>query len=308
MNVYLSVCLSVCRVEEFNILDMQFLHGYDEPTLLLLYHVRCKSLTHSLFHSFVSVCYDNGARPLCVMIGVRCRTRRKVSPPGTYRVGVSEKQLYPGPWNFVNIDRSASLLLPVPLPIGMCPLPRASIAHSMLTPLLVMCVCVCMYVFVYVFLCVCCVYVVCLCVYVCVGGVVVVAESTVSYYVGAGVPHVTMTPTLIRAYVFCCCSCVCVAIIRLRPAPFSVSCGGYRLRSLSFCVVDVLICVCVSVCPLVGTVAWMPTARAGCWATIRAICLLSLCLSSRAPSQTCASTSWARYGLVSVSVCPLQRG
>ncbi len=68
---------------ESGIIDIQFLHGFDLPTICVLYHDG----------------EDN----------------RHVK---TYEIDLRERKISTGPWNHPNVDSTATMLIPVPRPSG----------------------------------------------------------------------------------------------------------------------------------------------------------------------------------------------
>ncbi|KAK9153316.1 hypothetical protein Sjap_000796 [Stephania japonica] len=71
------------RLEELQVLDIKFLYGCSKPTIVVLYQ-------------------DN-------------KDARHVK---TYEVALKEKDFVEGPWSHNNLDNGASMLIPVPMPLG----------------------------------------------------------------------------------------------------------------------------------------------------------------------------------------------
>lgn len=71
------------RLDELRVIDIKFLHGYSKPTICVLYE-------------------DN-------------KYARHVK---TYHVLLKEKDFAEGPWSQSNVEAGASLLIPVPMPLG----------------------------------------------------------------------------------------------------------------------------------------------------------------------------------------------
>ncbi|DAZ92907.1 TPA: LOW QUALITY PROTEIN: hypothetical protein N0F65_013069, partial [Lagenidium giganteum] len=72
------------RLDEQHVVDIKFLHGYNKPTICVLYEDTTKSARHVK----------------------------------TYHVLLKEKDLAEGPWSQANVEASASLLVPVPSPLN----------------------------------------------------------------------------------------------------------------------------------------------------------------------------------------------
>ncbi|KAI9141453.1 mono-functional DNA-alkylating methyl methanesulfonate N-term-domain-containing protein [Paraphysoderma sedebokerense] len=71
------------RIDELNIIDMAFLHGFSKPTLCVLY-----------------------------------QDERELRFVKTYKVDVEQKELTEGPWKKRPVEANANILIPVPLPSG----------------------------------------------------------------------------------------------------------------------------------------------------------------------------------------------
>ncbi|TRY64004.1 hypothetical protein TCAL_00788 [Tigriopus californicus] len=72
------------RMEELSVLDINFLHGCAQPTIVLLHH-------------------DNHGRHI-----------------KTHEISLKDKEFVKVPWKQDNVEREASMLIPVPQPIGGC--------------------------------------------------------------------------------------------------------------------------------------------------------------------------------------------
>jgi DNA damage-binding protein 1 len=73
------------RLEELQVLDIQFLHGFANPTIVLLYQ-DSKEMRHVK----------------------------------TYEISIKDKDLVPGPWHQTGVELGASMIIPVPSPLGGC--------------------------------------------------------------------------------------------------------------------------------------------------------------------------------------------
>ncbi|KAJ0398425.1 hypothetical protein ATCC90586_003567 [Pythium insidiosum] len=71
------------RLDELRVIDIKFLHGYSKPTICVLYE--------------------------------DCKGARHVK---TYVILLKEKDFAEGPWHHANVEAGASLLIPVPMPLG----------------------------------------------------------------------------------------------------------------------------------------------------------------------------------------------
>ncbi|GLE04253.1 hypothetical protein PINS_up013164 [Pythium insidiosum] len=71
------------RLDELRVIDIKFLHGYTKPTICVLYE--------------------------------DCKGARHVK---TYVILLKEKDFAEGPWHHANVEAGASLLIPVPMPLG----------------------------------------------------------------------------------------------------------------------------------------------------------------------------------------------
>lgn len=70
-------------MEELQVLDIQFLHGFVNPTIVVLYQ--------------------------------DAKTSRHLK---TYEIDVKEKDFRPGPWSQTSVEQGATILVPVPMPLG----------------------------------------------------------------------------------------------------------------------------------------------------------------------------------------------
>jgi len=74
------------RLEEINVIDIQFLHGYSVPTICVLYE-------------------DN-------------RNNRSTRHIKTYGISLKDKVFTEGPWNQPNVDLETNMIIPIPEPAG----------------------------------------------------------------------------------------------------------------------------------------------------------------------------------------------
>lgn len=73
------------RLDELRVIDIKFLHGYTKPTICVLYE--------------------------------DYKAARHIK---TYHILLKEKDFAEGPWSQSNVESGASLLIPVPAPVGAC--------------------------------------------------------------------------------------------------------------------------------------------------------------------------------------------
>jgi len=71
------------RLEELQVIDIQFLYGCEQPTILLLFQDP-KDMRHLK----------------------------------TYEISIKEKDFVPGPWNQQGVEQGANMIIPVPTPLG----------------------------------------------------------------------------------------------------------------------------------------------------------------------------------------------
>ena len=73
------------RLEELQVLDIQFLHGFSTPTIVILY-----------------------------------QDPKEMRHVKTYEISIKDKELVPGPWHQTGVELGASMIIPVPTPLGGC--------------------------------------------------------------------------------------------------------------------------------------------------------------------------------------------
>lgn len=97
------------RLEELNVYDVEFLHGCSNPTLILIHqdlngrHIKVENIfDNKLFIKFVCVHID-----WCHLFLSQ-----------THEINLRDKEFMKIPWKQDNVETEASILIPVPSPLG----------------------------------------------------------------------------------------------------------------------------------------------------------------------------------------------
>ena len=105
-NYEMPGLISHCRLEELHVIDLQFLHGCQVPTILLVHQVSEADCCLP--------CVDNSEQWLhgrCCLFTAKCLQDSHGRHVKTYELSLRDKEFQKGPWKQDNVETEANMVV-----------------------------------------------------------------------------------------------------------------------------------------------------------------------------------------------------